>query len=79
MTLNDVGPSWRWLVGLLIAIAGALVGIGIRDNAVRVAKAETVNEQQQVELGVLRTTIEARTLQLNRIEAKLDRVLERGR
>jgi hypothetical protein len=78
MTRADLGPTWRWIVGVVLTVAFALVGFEVRANADRVATAEVRNADQDVEIGVLKAQAEARGRQLDRIESKLDRLLESG-
>jgi len=74
MTINGNGRlSWRWLAGLLLAVAGFFLVATVN----RVGQAETENHRQDREITEVRTNAANLGNQLSRIEAKLDRLIER--
>jgi len=74
MTTNGNGRmSWRWLAGLLLAVAGFFLVATVN----RVGQAETENHRQDREITEVRTNAANLGNQLTRIEAKLDRLIER--
>lgn len=74
MTTNGNGRmSWRWLAGLLLAVAGFFLVATVN----RVGQAETENHRQDREITEVRTDTRNLSNKLDRIEAKLDRLIER--
>lgn len=77
MTRDDLGPTWRWIVGVLLTVLMALIANTVRDNTVAVAEATTTNAQQDREIAAIKASADLRGAQLDRIEMKVEKLLER--
>ena len=78
-TPNGNGPSWRWLVGILITAVFALLAVWGRGLAADVAGHTRDNTRQDREIAAVQTEASNLKSQLDRIERKVDRLLEERR
>jgi len=72
---HDDRPTWKWIVGVALALLFAVSGSVLKSNADRVTALEQTAEIQGRAVAKLETKSEAFKDQLDRIEIKLDRVL----
>jgi hypothetical protein len=82
-----MGPSWKWLVGVLVLLVGSLLGFGVSNTvgnihaaAAQAEQASTVNGKQNERIGILESSADIRDdllgKRLDRLEGKVDELIK---